>query len=287
SDEGSVAGPQVVPASGRGEEVLDVLVGDEPAPVQGHDPGAVLREPRGLMGADERGRTLLCPLTHMGEDTGDGVGVQPGGGLVQDHQVGVTGDRPGDLGATQFAAGEGLGLPVDVPGQPHQVAQHVDPLSGDATSQAGAQFEPQGDVLPDGEGPVDDGALRAPSDPMGRHGAAHTAPGGSDQFRGHVEQGGLAGTVESDDRHHLAGTEGEGDVVEGRDRGLPVVLADLVDLQHQAATALSNRSATSTGIDPVSWNTFLQAVFDPIEVWCRVPRVARATPTAYGREVPS
>src|SRR5699024_11916640 len=77
--------------------------------------------------------------------------------------------------------------------------------------------------------------------------AAHTAPGGSDQFRGHVEQGGLAGTVEPDDRHHLAGTEGEGDVVEGRDRGLPVVLADLVDLQHQAATALSIRSATSTG----------------------------------------
>src|SRR5699024_12806340 len=60
-------------------------------------------------------------------------------------------------------------------------------------------------------------------------------------------QGGLAGTVEPDDRHHLAGTEGEGDVVEGRGRGLPVVLADLVDLQHQAATALSLRSATSTG----------------------------------------
>ena len=67
---------------------------------------------------------LLDAADQLGQLRGLRV-VQPGGGLIQDDQLGIAHQGAGNLNLFQHTVGQARGVPVPVPGQTHEL-QHLD-----------------------------------------------------------------------------------------------------------------------------------------------------------------
>jgi hypothetical protein len=81
----------------------------DPAPVQ-HDDLVDLVEPVGLVG-DQQGRAARGDREQVAGESGRGLGVQVGGGLVEYQQAGIGQQRPGQ------------GQPLPSPGQPQPTVE--------------------------------------------------------------------------------------------------------------------------------------------------------------------
>ncbi len=109
-------------------------VGEDFAGVAAFDDVAVVHEDQGVgdfageahfVGDDDHGHAFFGEVLHDGEDFADFFGVQGGGGFVEEHDLGVHGQGPGDRDALLLAAGELGGVVVPEPGQADAGEQFV------------------------------------------------------------------------------------------------------------------------------------------------------------------
>ena len=218
-----------------GGEVGHGVVGDDAA--VGDDDGA------GAYGLDllhdvggEEDRLVLADLTDEGADFLELVGVEAGGGLVEDEHVGVVDERLSEADALLVALGElgdalvgfggeachadhllhpvaGIGDLIDAGGEGEELADihlHVERVLLGEVADVGA----------DREGVVVD-ALSANQ---------HVALGGGDEAGDDLHEGGFAGAVGAEEADDFAFFGGEADVVEGA--LLAVVFGDLLNFEH-------------------------------------------------------
>ena len=177
---------------------------------------------RGRQAAQE-GRGLACLLRR-----------HPGGGLVEQQELGLGGERHGDLDEAPVAVGHRAHEVAGAREQSHPRERRIDrarrivPRDAEARERApGAPHAPvdhERHVLAGGELGKDlrdlEGADHAEAEDGRRRGSRHVAPGEDDAARGRrqrpgdeVEEGGLARAVRADDRAHLAPRDGEADAV--------------------------------------------------------------------------
>ena len=114
----------------RGADLLDVAVAhDDDAVAEGHGLGLVVGD------VDKGGFDALAQLDDLGAHLVAELGVEVGKRLVHQHHLRRTHDGAPDGHALALAAGEGLGLAVEIVGDvqnlrclPHLLVDHVPPL---------------------------------------------------------------------------------------------------------------------------------------------------------------
>ena len=203
------------------------------------------------VGGDEHGDAeLVADPLHQPEHVVARGGVQPVGGLVEQHQPRVVDQRLGELGPLLHAGGVAADRAVALLGQPH-VAQHVGgALAGRGERQArhlaqvhdqvaGRHVGRQAVVL----GHVaDQGADRAAvgGDVVAEH--ARAAAGRRHQAEQDLDQGGLAGAVRPDQAGHAL-ADGHVEAVQRRDARVLLGEPRGVDDGHNANLAPSGPGA--------------------------------------------
>ncbi|MNQ58303.1 hypothetical protein D3C85_724980 [compost metagenome] len=180
-------------------------------------------------------------------DVGDGQGVDAGEGFVQQHEAGAGGQGAGDLDAATLAArqagGRGQAQMVDA-----QLFQQAGRLVADAGGGLLMQFDHGLDVLLDRHAAEDGGFLRQIAQAHAGalvHGLLgdlfavqpDRAAVGRDQAGDHVEAGGLARPVGTEQAADLAALDGQGHVLDHLT--LAEAAGDVLDAQAGVARLFS------------------------------------------------
>jgi hypothetical protein len=184
------------------ERLADIVVGDEDADV------------------------ALLQLDDEVANVGDRDRIDAGEGLVEQHDRGVGGERPGDLAAPPFAARQRHGRRVAQMGDVELAEQLLEPLAPHRLVGLG-HLEHRHDVLGDGEAAEDRRLLRQIAEAEDRaavHGQAgnvlaveqDAAAVGLHQAHDRIEAGRLAGAVGAEQADHLAALDSERDVLQHR-----------------------------------------------------------------------
>ena len=108
---------------GVGEEVFGGAHFHDLAAVHEDDAVGDLTGEAHLVGDDEHGHAAYGQLLHHVEHLFDHLGVEGGGGLVEEHDFGLHGERAGDGDALLLAAGELAGVLVGLFGDADAVEQ--------------------------------------------------------------------------------------------------------------------------------------------------------------------
>ena len=196
------------------------------AAVHEQDSGAHLPGKAHLVGDHHHGHALVGQLLHDLQHLAHHLGVQGGGGLIKEHDLGLHGQGPHNGDALLLAAGELVGIGV-------RLVLQIDPLQQGEGQRVGLLLphelgldRGQGDVLADGHvgeevevledhahlaadgvdihlGVGDDGAVKGDG-----------ALGGLLQQVEAAQEGGLSGAGGSDDDHLLPLADGLGDVIQ-------------------------------------------------------------------------
>ena len=215
------------------ERLADIVIGDQDA--------------------DALSRQIADHLT----DVGDGQGVDAGEGFVQQHEAGLARQRPGDLAAAALTArqagGRGVAQVVDA-----EFLQQAAGLLGNGGLAGVVQFDHGHDVVLDRHAAEDRGLLRQIAQThagalvhgLGRDVLAVQPDGaavGRDQAGDHVETGGLAGPVRTQQARDLSALDMQGDVA----HHLPLAegAGDVFDPQAGQARGLSRRGCR--GLDHI------------------------------------
>ena len=204
-----------------------------------------------LVGDDHHGHVLGGEVADDLQDLAGQLGVEGGGGLVEEQDLRLHGQRTGDGHALLLTAGELVGVGILAVGKAHLLEQ-LPCVGVDLVLRALLdQNRGLGDVLQHGivgeevevlkhqaEGGLDAAQLGA----AGEHRLAVDVPGGifaqigqiaavhGLQQRGAAQQRALAAARRADDGHHLTLLHRQGDVVEHLQ--LPKVLAHMIDFQN-------------------------------------------------------
>ena len=240
-DDGSKEGAGALLA-GVGEELAGRALLDDDAVVHEQHPVGDLARKAHLVGDDEHGDARVGQAAHDGEDLADDFGVQGGGGLVKEHDLGLHAQGAGDGDALLLAAGEAAGVGVLLVQQPHAAQQlqrlfaglgglgffDVDGAAGDVVHDAHVGKEVEGlkdhaDLAADG-GDVRGAAVHG--DAVDDDGAA----GGLLQTVEAAQEGALAGAGGADDADDLAFFHGTVDALE--DLKGTEALVQVPDLNH-------------------------------------------------------
>ncbi len=176
-----------------------------------------------LGGEEDGGAPLVLQRPDLGPDGGPTLGVEAGGGLVQEEDLGVVDEGGGQVEAALHPSRIGVDLAVDGradvdqgedlghPGQPLVAPESVEP---------GLEVEELPARLAVVEGRVLEGHADLEADELGLSGhvvAGHEAAAARRPQQGaeHPDQGRLAGPVRAQESVDLAGGDGEVDPVDG------------------------------------------------------------------------
>ena len=216
---------------------------DDPALVHEHDAvGDVHREVH-LVGDDEHRHAGGGERSHHVEDPGDELGVERRRRLVEQHQLGVERQRPGDRDALLLTAGQARRVLVGLVGEPDVGQLRPRPRVGRRPAQPSRATQPERDVLDGGEvrehvevlehhadlgAQADQPSALGASEPrqpamlLRRAVLAAVEDDRSGRRRGDevdaAQQRALARAARSDDAHDLATLDVEVDAVEHLDR---------------------------------------------------------------------
>ncbi len=173
------------------------------------------------MGGQEQGLALANQPAQALPDQMPGLRVEAGGGLVEDHQIGVVDQGAGQGQPAFHAAGQRGHQRLFLAGKAREVEQIVNPGFDFIPGQAEiAAVDEQ--VFPHREIRVQAVDLRYHTDPRpgraasGRHGLAdqfHAAGIGRDQAQGQAQGGGLAGAIGAEQAVAFAGLDGQIDAI--------------------------------------------------------------------------
>ena len=196
------------------------------AAVHKEDPAAHFPGKAHLVGDHHHGHALVGQLLHDFQHLAHHFGVQGGGGLVEQHHLGLHGQSPDNGDTLLLAAGELGGIGVRLLLQAHPLEQGGGGVVGlGLAHQLGADGS-QGNVLPNGhvgeEIEVLEHHAHLPPDQVdvglgvGDGGAlkGDGALGGGLQQVEAAQEGGLARAGGPDDDHFLPGIDVLGDVVQ-------------------------------------------------------------------------
>ena len=133
-------------------QVVDVArgVGGHDATVADHDQVVGHRQRLGLVVGDQHGGGTDTPQQVMDllAQLDAQLGVEGRERFVEQDQLGLGGERPGQRHPLLLTTGQLVWLAVAQPGQADEVEQLVDPI---ATGRAGRAGQPEGDVAGDAE----------------------------------------------------------------------------------------------------------------------------------------
>ena len=100
--------PETTPAV---EEILLLVEGDDAAAIDEGDAVGDLLDVEGVVGGEEDGAALVGEDGHeLGENFAAGDGIEAGGGLVENEQTRLVGEREQERGFDALAVGEALDL---------------------------------------------------------------------------------------------------------------------------------------------------------------------------------
>jgi len=211
----------------RGLELAGGAFGDEAAVVDDGDPVGELVGLLQVLGGQQHRGAAGGQRANQFPDLVAAAGVQPGGGLVQEQQLGDHDDAGGDVQAAAHAPRVGVHQPPGRLGQAEGVQQLTGPRPGLAPREA-QQPAQQHQVFPAGQILVDRGVLAGQGNPaahrvrLSHHVVAEhprVAGVGAQQGGQHPDDGGLAGAVGPQHAVDHAGGHGQVDPVDGL--GLP------------------------------------------------------------------
>ena len=199
-----------------------------------------------VVGADEHGHAVGGEPVDLVPELAPGLGVDSGGGLVEQQQLGLVQDRGGQRQALLPAAGQAAGELALAVGE----AQPIDCLGyPPAASVHGIEAADEVEVLPDREILVEAEALRHVADlTLDRPRllddvvaeAAAAARIGREQAAQHADGRGLAAAVGAEEAADLAAIDLDRDMVDHGAR--PEALDQPLGVDHRA-----HRGCTSTG----------------------------------------
>ncbi|GAB4007892.1 hypothetical protein GCM10029992_62820 [Glycomyces albus] len=193
--------------------------GDDPALVHDHEAVAELLGLVHVVGGQQDRHALLLELEQALPHQVAGLRVQAGGGLVEEDQVGLVDQGPGDGQAALHAAGEVVDLVVRAARELHELEQFGRAGPGLAPLDAEVPGV-DGEVLEDREHVVEGVVLRhdAEAGADGRPVAARVeaedldlAAGGLGDAADHPHGGGLAGAVGAEEAECLSSPDLEVD----------------------------------------------------------------------------
>jgi len=175
------------------------------------------RLPHRVVGDEDPDAAAGPELLDQALDLADAFRVHPGEGLVEEDEVGVGGQRPGDLQPAALAAREGVGVLVLKLGEPELVEELERDLEPLLLGKR-AVLEDREQVFERGHPPEGRGLLREVAEPHPRplvHGKpAHVLPPEldppgvrPDEAHHHVEGGGLSRPVGAEEGDDLAPAE--------------------------------------------------------------------------------
>ena len=188
---------------------------------------------------DQDADVALLQLHHQVADIGDGEGVDSGKRFVEEHDLGLRGQRPGDLAAPSFAARKRDCRRCPERDQPEFVEQPFKPRAPCGSVGLG-DLEHRRDILLHRHSAKNAGFLREIAKPENRATihrkvrdiapVEQDPPGvGFDQPHHRVKTGGLARAVGAEQADHLAAMNAQRDVVEHR--ALVIGLGDRANLE--------------------------------------------------------
>ena len=195
----------------RGLQRLGRVEGQHPAVVDDGQPVAELVGLLHVVRGEEDGLAVVVELLEDLPQGDAALGVEAGGGLVEEEDRGPVHHRPGDHQALGHAAGEGEHRGLRPLLEAELLEQPVALAAGDLRRHA-EEAAVEVEVLPDGEGPVEGVALGHDADELlgrGRVGdhvdAADegTAAGGEHPGGEHAGGGALAGAVGAEEPEDL------------------------------------------------------------------------------------
>ena len=185
-----------------------------------------------VVGGHEHGRARAVDALEQVHDAAGGLRVQVSRGLVADEQRRAVHDGAGDGHALLLAAGELVGIAVELVGQAHE-AQHLGHLGLDDVTALPDYLQGEGHVLEDGLVRQELEVLEHAADVAAQVGHAPVAHGGQilvrhvDLARGgldlagkQTDEGGLARPGMAHEEDELPGEDLQSDVVQGRLAGL-------------------------------------------------------------------
>ena len=205
-----------------------------------------------FVGDHHHGHTAPGQFLHDFQNFAYHFGVQSGGGLVEEHDLGLHHQGPDDGHALLLTAGELDGVGVCPVTQAHAVQQGQGLLLGFLLVHAQHLHGSQGHVFNDGlvgkevEVLEDHAHLLAVEVDIHLFGLAFLvdelllgdvdaveddlAPGGDLQQVQAAKQGGLAGAGGADDHHHVALVDIHGDIIQGVEGAFIIVFLQVLDL---------------------------------------------------------
>ena len=209
-------------------------VADDPSVVQDHDPVGDVVGLVEVVGREQHRPALGGEPAHVLPERAPRLDVHRDGRLVEEHEVGVAGDREREPDPLRLAARQGLRAAVDERGE-------AGPLE-DGVAGRGRRVQRAGEV----HELADPRAGRQPRGLEHRPDAArpdrvvrgHAQRGGPsarrlEQPEHDADRGGLAGAVGPEQGDGLAGLDGDADVVEGA--GVAEAPADAVEVDRGRA----------------------------------------------------
>ena len=211
-----------------GKEGVGLVLLQNVSAVHEQDAGAHLPGEAHLVGDHHHGHALVGQLLHDLQDLAHHLGVQGGGGLIKEHDLGLHGQRPHDGDALLLAAGELNGIGVRPVLEAHPVQQLLRFSVSLLLAHELGLDRGQGDVFPNrhvgeqvevlehhahlaadgidvGLAVVDHGPLKG-----------DCAGGGSLQQVHAAQEGGLSGAGWPDDDHLFPLLDGLGDIVQNQ-----------------------------------------------------------------------
>ncbi|HEV7760917.1 MAG TPA: hypothetical protein VGO78_18055 [Acidimicrobiales bacterium] len=211
-------------------------VGHHPALGHQHDAVGVEIGLLQVVGGEDHGLGPLADGPHRPPEGLAGLDVHGHGGLVQHQQVGVRHQGHGEAGPLGLAAGQLVGALVGE-GIDAGQGQHLVERQRPGVERAHHREQLADAQVADQAPGLEHGADRAGGDGLGRGTSLeqHLAPVGRGQAEQHVEGGGLAGAVGSEQGHDLAVADGQVEVAHGPDR--PERLGHARQLDHRPGRA--------------------------------------------------
>ena len=206
--------------------------------------GVPQRQPRVLLHQQD-GHALRAQRVERREDLGDDQRREPERGLVEQQQLRLGHERPGDGQHLLLAAAERLGRLVGALLQHGEQRAHaLQPALDDGAPLPAGAVRAQLEVVAHGHGAEEQAALGHEREPVAHQALgprrAHLGAVVADRARAQrhepddrLEQRRLAGAVGADDGHELAGADGEVHVVQHL--GLAVAGADRLQLEQRRA----------------------------------------------------